>query len=487
MPRRKSAAYMSAGEQIAGTVLFVIYLLVLPFVTTPLFRLIGGLLGVTISTGLQNILYYYILFAATVIIFHGFLGRTSRHFAENLGGACKFMAIGLVALYGLNELVYRLTRLVVSNQTNLNDTTISAQIEDAPHMTLLIVIFLAPFVEEVLFRGLVFGNLRRKSAAVGYLVSCLLFALLHVWQFAVVNRDITYFLLMLQYLVPGLVLAWVYDRTGTLWTSIGLHAAANALSDVYAMGGEPRLAMNLLAFPSCLPVEAVGDILAGGADKVAEAGAVIAGGHSIEDQEPKYGLCVTGFAHPDAILTNSGAKEGDVLLLTKPIGIGILTSAMKADLCSKESTELAMRLMTTLNKNGRDAMVKYRVHACTDVTGFALMGHLLEMAQGSDLRAEVEVSAVDLIPEALEFARMGVLPAGMYRNRTFAEQWVDAGQTEIAVQDMLYDPQTSGGLLMAVDPADADALLAELKGTVPSAQRVGVMRRYEGGARIVLH
>ena len=136
----------------------------------------------------------------------------------------------LVALSGLNELVYRLTTLVVSNQTNLNDTTISAQIEDAPHMTLLIVIFLAPFVEEVLFRGLVFGNLRRKSAAVGYLVSCLLFALLHVWQFAVVNRDITYFLLMLQYLVPGLVLAWVYDRTGTLWTSIGLHAAANALS-----------------------------------------------------------------------------------------------------------------------------------------------------------------------------------------------------------------------------------------------------------------
>ena len=214
---------------------------------------------------------------------------------------------------------------------------------------------------------------------------------------------------------------------------------------------------------------------------------MVVNGHSILDEEPKYGLAVTGFVHPDRILTNSGAKEGDVLLLTKPIGIGILTSAMKADLCSKESTELAMRLMTTLNKNGRDAMVKYRVHACTDVTGFALMGHLLEMAQGSDLRAEVEVSAVDLIPEALEFARMGVLPAGMYRNRTFAEQWVDAGQTEIAVQDMLYDPQTSGGLLMAVDPADADALLAELKGAVPSAQRVGVMRRYEGGARIVLH
>ena len=269
--------------------------------------------------------------------------------------------------------------------------------------------------------------------------------------------------------------------------TFGQIAATNALSDIYAMGGDPKLALNIMCVPEDMPKDTVHQILRGGYEKVYEAGALITGGHSIVDDEPTYGLSVTGFVHPDRILPNSGAKEGDVLLLTKPIGIGILTSAMKADLCSKESTELAMRLMTTLNKNGRDAMVKYRVHACTDVTGFALMGHLLEMAQGSDLRAEVEVSAVDLIPEALEFARMGVLPAGMYRNRTFAEQWVDAGQTEIAVQDMLYDPQTSGGLLMAVDPADADALLAELKGTVPSAQRVGVMRRYEGGARIVLH
>ena len=230
MPRKKSAAYMSAGEQIAGTVLFVIYLLVLPFVTDPLFRLTGSLLGVSISPGLQNIIYYYVLFAATIIIFHSFLARTSRNFADNLGRACKFVAIGLVALYGLNELAYRLTYLVAGNRTNLNNTTISAQIDDAPHMTLLIVIVLAPFVEEVLFRGLVFGNLKRKSTVVAYLVSCLLFALLHVWQFAVVNQDITYFLLMLQYLVPGAVLAWVYDRTGTLWTSIGLHMAANALA-----------------------------------------------------------------------------------------------------------------------------------------------------------------------------------------------------------------------------------------------------------------
>ena len=230
MAKRKSTTYMTPGEQIAGTVFFVIYLVVLPFATAPLFHWAGVLLGVEISQGLQNMLYYYVLFAVTLIIFHGFLGRTSRQLADNLGTACRALAIGLIALYGLNELVYRLTNLAVTNRTNLNDVTISAQIEDAPHMTILIVLLLAPFVEEVLFRGLVFGNLRTKSRTVAYLVSCLLFALLHVWQFAVVNQDLTYFLLMIQYLVPGLVLAWVYDYSGTLWTSIGLHAAANALS-----------------------------------------------------------------------------------------------------------------------------------------------------------------------------------------------------------------------------------------------------------------
>jgi membrane protease YdiL (CAAX protease family) len=171
-----------------------------------------------------------VLFAVTIIIFHNFLGRTSRHFAENLGGACKTILVGLIALYGLNELVFRLTNLLFKNYTNLNDTTISAQIDDAPHMTLLIVVFLAPFVEEVLFRGLVFGNLQKKNPLAGYIVSCLLFALLHVWQFAVVSQDITYFLLMVQYLVPGIILAWVYERSGTLWTSIILHAVTNALA-----------------------------------------------------------------------------------------------------------------------------------------------------------------------------------------------------------------------------------------------------------------
>ena len=236
MAKKKGTTYMTAGEQIAGVIFFVIYLLVLPFATAPLFRLVGGLLGVTISGSLQNMIYYYVLFAVTIIIFHNFLGRTTRHFAENLGGACKTMVIGLIGLYGLNELVYRLTNVMFTNHTNLNDTTISAQIDDAPHMTLLIVVFLAPFVEEVLFRGLVFGNLKSKSRTVAYLVSCLLFALLHVWQFAVVNHDITYFWLMVQYLGPGLVLAWAYDHSGTLWSSIGLHVAANALA-TWAMRG----------------------------------------------------------------------------------------------------------------------------------------------------------------------------------------------------------------------------------------------------------
>ena len=230
MAKRKSTTYMTYGEQIAGVVFFVIYLLVLPFVTTPLFNLAERLLDTTISGAMRNILYYYILFAVTLIIFHGFLARTSRRLLDNLGLACKSAAVGLVGLYGLNELVYRLTNLIFTHRTNLNDTTISAQIDDAPHMTLLIVIFLAPFVEEVLFRGLVFGNLKSKSRALAYAVSCLLFALLHVWQFAVVKQDVTYFLLMIQYLVPGLVLAWAYDHSGTLWSSIALHAAANALS-----------------------------------------------------------------------------------------------------------------------------------------------------------------------------------------------------------------------------------------------------------------
>jgi len=268
--------------------------------------------------------------------------------------------------------------------------------------------------------------------------------------------------------------------------TFGQIAATNSLSDIYAMGGEPKLAMNILAIPKDMPKEAVHELLRGGYDKVYEAGALITGGHSILDDEPKYGLAVTGFVHPDKVLTNSGAKPGDILLLTKPIGIGILTTAAKADLTSEEGNKLAVQMMTTLNKSARDAMVKYNIHACTDVTGFGLLGHLFEMVKGSNTEAEINVGQIDLITEALDFARMGILPEGMYRNRSFAECAVDAGNVELAKQDMLYDPQTSGGLLIAVDPADADVLFNELKQSVPSAQKIGRIREYSGNQRISL-
>ena len=265
----------------------------------------------------------------------------------------------------------------------------------------------------------------------------------------------------------------------------GQIAATNALSDVYAMGGEPKLALNIMCIPKDMPRDAVHALLRGGYEKVFEAGALITGGHSIFDDEPKYGLSVTGFVHPDRILTNSGAKEGDVLLLTKPLGIGVLTTAQRAELLSDEGKALAYRLMTTLNKSARDCMVKYRVHACTDVTGFGLLGHLYEMTQGSDLTAVLDTSAIHIIQEVLPFAEMGILPEGMYRNRSFAEQAVDAGDTPLAVQDVLYDPQTAGGLMISVHPEDADALYEELKTAVPCAQRIGVMER-AGEKRILL-
>lgn len=268
--------------------------------------------------------------------------------------------------------------------------------------------------------------------------------------------------------------------------TFGAIAAANALSDVYAMGGEPKLALNIMAIPKKMPKEAVHELLRGGYDKVYEAGALITGGHSILDEEPKYGLAVTGFVHPEKLLSNSGAQPGDVLFLTKPIGIGILTTAAKVDMVSEETYAKALQQMMTLNKSARDVIVNYRVHACTDVTGFGLLGHACEMAQGSDVELQLRVDQIDLIPEALELATIGILPEGMYRNRDFAERFVDAGRVSLAKQDMLYDPQTSGGLLIAVHPEDADAMYADLKNAVLSAQRIGCVREYRGGKRIFL-
>ena len=257
--------------------------------------------------------------------------------------------------------------------------------------------------------------------------------------------------------------------------TFGQIAAANALSDVYAMGGEPKLALNLLCIPEKMPQSAVQGILAGGYSKVFEAGAIISGGHSIFDDVPKYGLSVTGFVHPEHFFKNLGAREGDVMFLTKPLGAGILTTAEKAEMLEPGEIDRAITIMATLNKGARDCAVRYRVHACTDVTGFSLMGHMLEMMQGSDVSARVETGAIDFLPRVLEFANMGLLPAGVYRNRAYAGPFVDEGELPLKLRDALFDPQTSGGLLLAVDPKDADALERDLKVSVPSAQRIGTV------------
>ncbi len=266
----------------------------------------------------------------------------------------------------------------------------------------------------------------------------------------------------------------------------GQIAAANALSDIYAMGAIPKTALNIMCVPKTMENSAVHQILKGGYDKVFEAGAVIAGGHSIYDDEPKYGLCVTGFAHPDKIYTNSGAKAGDKLIYTKPLGIGIITTAQKADIASKDSVDKAVQAMTFLNKSARDCMVNYDVHACTDVTGFSLLGHSLEMAQGSDTQIRFFTKNLDVIDEAYEFAQMGILPEGMYRNRKFAERFVDANDVPLYIQDVMYDPQTSGGLLISVSDKDAEKLLADLKKCTLSARLIGAVEEYSGTHRIIL-
>lgn len=268
--------------------------------------------------------------------------------------------------------------------------------------------------------------------------------------------------------------------------TFGAIAATNALSDVYAMGGEPKLALNIVAVPEKMPKEAVHELLRGGYDKVYEAGALITGGHSIHDDEPKYGLAVTGFVDPKKMLTNSGAKPGDVLFYTKPLGIGIVTTAAKVDLVEPEAEQMALTMMQTLNKAARDVMVRYRVHACTDITGFGMLGHTYEMAQGSDVQITLQVDRITFLPQALDLARMGILPAGLYRNRSFAEAGVDVGQTELAKQDVLFDPQTAGGLLISVAAEDADAMETALQKAVPACQRIGTVAPYTGGKRILL-
>lgn len=246
--------------------------------------------------------------------------------------------------------------------------------------------------------------------------------------------------------------------------TFGQIAATNSLSDIYAMGGEPKLAMNIICFPTCLSPDIMAEILKGGYDKVVEANAMIIGGHTVEDDEPKYGLSVSGFIHPNKVLTNCNAKVGDLLVLTKPIGIGVLNTAIKAQLVDEITYDQAVKTMITLNKFAKDAMLTVGANSCTDITGFGLLGHTLEMAEGSGVTIKLYSDKIPIIQQALEYARMGLVPAGAYSNMNFIGDKV--GFTDDIAQeikDILFDPQTSGGLLISLEADKADALLRLLE------------------------
>lgn len=245
----------------------------------------------------------------------------------------------------------------------------------------------------------------------------------------------------------------------------GRIAAANSLSDVYAMGGRPLTAMNIVCFPVQQMDKAIlREILKGGRDKVKEAGAVLVGGHSIDDVELKYGLSVTGAVAPDKVLTNGGARTGDLVILTKPLGTGILATAIKAGLASSDVEKLAVELMAELNKKAAEKLPGYPVHACTDVTGFGLLGHGMEMAMASSVTLRIFSGEVPLLPEVYEQAGMGLVPAGSYANRNFCSHLVqNAEAVDPVLLDLLADAQTSGGLLISVGGNDAAGLLEELR------------------------
>ncbi len=233
----------------------------------------------------------------------------------------------------------------------------------------------------------------------------------------------------------------------------GAIAAANALSDVYAMGGKPVSALSILAYPAKGDLDDLEAILQGGASKIHEAGAVILGGHSVADEEIKFGYSVTGTVDPSRVLTNAGACEGDALVLTKPLGTGVVATALKRGMARAEDVEASVSSMLGLNREACEEMLRYRVHGCTDVTGFGLLGHAREMALGSGVTLEIERTRLQFLPGAEEYAAAGSLPGGLARNREFV-----LPEVEGEADSLLYDPQTSGGLLIAMDPEDAEKM-----------------------------
>jgi selenide, water dikinase len=246
--------------------------------------------------------------------------------------------------------------------------------------------------------------------------------------------------------------------------TFGQIAAANALSDIYAMGAKPLLALNIIGFPiKLLPLEIMVEILKGGADKVKEAGAIVAGGHTIEDNEPKYGLAVTGLIHPGRVIKNVGAHPGDVLILTKPLGTGIINTAVKGKLADEPTRQAAVEVMTALNDRAAGIMFSLGVSACTDITGFGLLGHLYEMLSASGVGGRIYLKDVPVLEQVRNLAETGLIPGGAYRNLEYLEEWLRWDE-EIDETDrlILADPQTSGGLLMAVSGKRADEAVSAL-------------------------
>ena len=242
----------------------------------------------------------------------------------------------------------------------------------------------------------------------------------------------------------------------------GQIAAANALSAVYAMGGQPVTAMNIVCFPSkAMDISILGDILRGGLDKLSEAGVALVGGHSVDDPELKYGLCVIGTVHPEKVLTNNGARPGDVLVLTKPLGTGIINTAMKAGLVEEEIVAQVTRQMAALNKRAAELMLEVSVHACTDITGFGLLGHACEMIEGTDTGLAIHAPLVPLLPRLEEYTQMGLIPAGTYRNREFRSHMIETQASDDIVL-ILFDAQTSGGLLISLPAEQGEALVKSM-------------------------
>ena len=266
--------------------------------------------------------------------------------------------------------------------------------------------------------------------------------------------------------------------------TFGAIAAANSMSDIYAMGGSVSLALNIAAFPSDLPVEILVAILEGGAAKVAEAGGAVAGGHTVDDPEPKYGLCVTGFAHPDRVWTKGGATPGDTLVLTKPIGTGVVTTALKREAADPAHVRAAIDSMLTLNRAAAVAAGTVGPNACTDITGFGLLGHLAEMAEKGGVAFDVEAASVPLLPGARAYAAAGHRAGGLGRNRDhFATEtgrvWVGAGVPE-DLEALLWDPQTSGGLLLSVAADRLSAMMDAFREAGAGAWAIGSVSAGEG-------